>query len=78
MSWPFSCFCSCHKDLSKAEKNDLLNLEEWLEFSSTITYADDTSTSISDEGLELVISRFEINVVYVQKFMASNGLVKLP
>ena len=40
-----------------------------------MTYADDTSTSVSAPTLEEVVKKLEIDAVNVLKFMASNGLV---
>ena len=46
-----------------------------MEFSSVITYADDTKTSISNRCIRKVIERLEKDAINVLKFMASNGLV---
>ena len=41
------------------------DLEDWLEFSSAFTYADDTSSSVSGKDLDEVIRRLEIDAVNV-------------
>ena len=51
------------------------DLEDWLEFARSLTYADDTSTGVSAISMEEVIKKLEIDAVNVLKFMASNGLV---
>ena len=53
-------------------------MEEWLEFSSAITYADDTTTGVSEEELAEVLRKLQIDAKNVLKFMASNGLVANP
>ena len=54
------------------------DIQDWLEFASAITYADDTSTSVSHADLNEVKRRLEIDAVNILKFMASNGLVANP
>ena len=54
------------------------DIQDWLQFASAITYADDTSTSVSHADLNEVKRRLEIDVVNILKFMASNGLVANP
>ena len=51
------------------------DLEDWLEFAISLTYADDTTTSISADTIEEVKKKLEIDAKNVLKFMASNGLV---
>ena len=51
------------------------DLEVWLEFAIALTYADNTSTSVSAQNIAEVIRRLEIDAVNVRKFMTSNGLV---
>ena len=51
------------------------DLEDWLEFAKALTYADDTSTSVSASTIEKVIRRLEIDAINVLKLMSSNGLV---
>ena len=47
----------------------------WLKWSVIITYADDTSTSVSGASLSEVISKLEEDACSVLRYMASNGLV---
>ena len=47
----------------------------WLKWSIIITYADDTSTSVSGKLLSEVIAKLEEDASAVLKIMASNGLV---
>jgi hypothetical protein len=54
------------------------DLEDWLEWSRAITYADDTSTSYSSQLLNTVTSNLEKDAINVLNFMASNGLVANP
>ena len=54
------------------------DLDEWLEWSSAITYADDTTTGVSDEDIKVVKRRLESDAKNVLRFMASNGLVAYP
>ena len=51
------------------------DLRLWLKWSVIITYADDTSTSVSGKSLSEIISKLEEDATMVLKFMASNGLV---
>ena len=51
------------------------DLEDWLNHSSAFTYADDTSTSISDTDVLKVIRKMEEDANQVLKYMASNGLI---
>jgi retron-type reverse transcriptase len=50
-------------------------IQDWLEFASAVTYADDTSTSLSHTDLNVVKRRLEIDAVNILKFLASSGLV---
>ena len=54
------------------------DLDAWLKWSSAITYADDTTTGISEKDLELVLRKLEEDAENVLNFMASNGLVANP
>ena len=54
------------------------DLEDWLEFAISLTYADDTSTSVSGKGVEEVLKKLAIDAKNVLKFMSSNGLVANP
>ena len=54
------------------------DLEQWLKYAKAITYADDTSTSLSSRCLDRVIAKLETDAINVLKFMASNGLVANP
>jgi hypothetical protein len=54
------------------------DLEQWLKYAKAITYADDTSTSLSSRCLARVIAKLETDAINVLKFMASNGLVANP
>jgi hypothetical protein len=54
------------------------DLEQWLKYAKAITYADDTSTSLSSGCLARVIAKLETDAIKVLKFMASNGLVANP
>ena len=54
------------------------DLEQWLKYAKAITYADDTSTSLSSRCLARVIDKLETDAINVLKFMASNGLVANP
>ena len=49
-----------------------------LEFAKSLTYAQDTSTSVSAANIEEVKRKVEIDVNNVLRFMASNGLVANP
>ena len=51
------------------------DLQLWLKFSKSITYADDTQTGVSGRILKLIIEKMEADAVNVLKFMSSNGLV---
>ena len=53
-------------------------MDEWLEWSTATTYADDTTTGVSDKDLEVVIKKLELDAINVLRFMASNGLVANP
>ena len=50
------------------------DLEDWLMFAKALTYADDSTTSVSGKNLEDVIKKLETDALNVLKFMASNGL----
>ena len=54
------------------------DLDDWLEWSSATTYADDTTTGVSDKDLEVVLKKLESDAKKVLQFMASNGLVANP
>ena len=54
------------------------DLQKWLKFVTAITYADDTSTSVSHKLLTEVKRMLEEDALNVLKFMASNGLVANP
>ena len=43
--------------------------------SSAYTYADDTTSSISNRDIEIVKQKMEEDAVQILKFMASNGLI---
>ena len=43
-------------------------------FAKALTYADDSTTSVSGKNLEDVIKKLETDALNVLKFMASNGL----
>ena len=47
----------------------------WLKWSFIITYADDTSISVSGKSIIEIIQKLEEDAISVLKFMASNGLV---
>jgi hypothetical protein len=51
------------------------DLQLWLKFSKSITYADDTQTGVSGRILKLIIEKMEADAINVLKYMASNGLV---
>ena len=51
------------------------DLEDWLDGSDSITYADDTTTFTSGPDLGEIISRMEKDAENVLKYMASNGLI---
>ena len=50
------------------------DLEEWLQIAIALTYADDTSTSVSGDTIEEIIRLLELDAKNVLTFMASNGL----
>ena len=54
------------------------DLEDWLDGSDSITYADDTTTFTSGPDLGEIISRMEKDAENVLKYMASNGLIANP
>ena len=54
------------------------DMEVWLKYSSALTYADDTSSSITGKTIEEVKMKLEEDANNVLKFMASNGLVANP
>ena len=56
----------------------MADLDLWLKFSKSITYADDTQTGVSGRILKLIIKKMEEDALNVLKFMASNGLVANP
>ena len=51
------------------------NFPLWLKYAIATTYAEDTSTSISDKDLNKIIKMLEENAMSFLKNMASNGLV---
>ena len=53
-------------------------MELWLKHSSGLTYADDTSTSVTGDNIEEVILKLEEDADLILRFMASNGLVANP
>ena len=53
-------------------------MELWLKYSSALTYADDTSSSVTGKTIEEVQFKLEHYAEEVLKFMASNGLVANP
>ena len=54
------------------------DLEEWLDWSSATTYADDTTTGVSDKDILEVTREMELDALNVLKCMATNGLVANP
>ena len=54
------------------------NLENWVDHSSMLNYADDTSSSCSDANEEDVMRKLESDAEKILQFMASNGLVANP
>jgi hypothetical protein len=54
------------------------DLEDWLQYAISLTYADDTSTSVSGKSIEDVLRKLQIDAKNVLKFMASNGLFANP
>jgi hypothetical protein len=54
------------------------DLEQWLNHSSALTYADDISFTVIEKTLEEVKSKIEEDAEMVLKFMAFNGLVAKP
>ena len=56
----------------------MADLNIWLKWSIIITYADDTSTSVSGKLLKDIIIKLEEDALLVLKFMASNKLVANP
>ena len=53
-------------------------MQVWVKYVTAITYADDTSTSISHKLLSEVKRMLEEDALNVLRFMASNGLVANP
>ena len=51
------------------------DLQDWLQFSTAPTYADDTTTGTSSKTVEETIRRMEIDAEAVLRYMATNGLV---
>ena len=49
------------------------DLSLWLKWSIIITYADDTSTSVSGKILKEVLLKLEEDALLVLKFMTSNN-----
>ena len=54
------------------------DLEDWLQYASSLTYADDTSTSVSGKSINDVLRKLQIDAKNVLKFMSSNGLFANP
>ena len=54
------------------------DLDAWLKWSSAVTYADDTTTGISEKDLDVLLRKLEEDAENVLNFMASNGLVATP
>ena len=54
------------------------DMAAWLRHSAVLSYADDTSTSVTGKTIEEVISKLQEDAEQVLKFMASNGLVANP
>ena len=54
------------------------DFELWLKYSSAFAYADDSSTSISDNDMEEIKLKLQEDAENVLDFMASNGLVANP
>ena len=54
------------------------NLENWVDHSSMLNYADDTSSSCSDANEEDVMRKLKSDAEKILQFMASNGLVANP
>ena len=50
------------------------DLEDWLDHAISLTYADDTSTSVSGKNIADVLRKLEIDAKNVLKFMTANGL----
>jgi hypothetical protein len=55
-----------------------VDMEEWLKYKNAFTYTDDTSTSVGDKDVEMMLKKLEEDGQNVLKFMASNGLVPNP
>jgi hypothetical protein len=53
-------------------------MEQWLNHSSALTYADDSSSTVTGKTQVEVKSKLEEDTEMVLKFMASNGLVANP
>ena len=53
-------------------------MEQWLNHSSALTYADDTSSTVTGMTMNEVKFKLEEDAEMVLKFMASNGLVANP
>ena len=56
----------------------MADLELWLKHSIAITYADDTSSTISAKLIAKLIKLLEEDGQNILEFMASNGLVANP
>ena len=54
------------------------DLEDWLQYAISLTYADDTSTSVSGKSINDVLRKLQIDAKNVLKFMSSNGLFANP
>ena len=54
------------------------DLEEWLEWSSATTFADDSTTVVADADESKMKEKMEQDTNNVLNFMASNGLVANP
>jgi hypothetical protein len=53
-------------------------MEFWVKHLSTLTYADDTSSSVTGSTMNEVQEKLETDANWVLRFMASNGLVANP
>ena len=57
---------------------EITDLEDWLLHSSAFTYADDTTSSVTDKDIEIVKQKMEEDATQILRFMASNGLIANP
>ena len=54
------------------------DMEDWVNHSTIFNYADDTSSSVADKSVEVVLEKLESDAEGMLSFMASNGLVANP